>query len=930
MMKWSGSWSLGVARGGLALGFLALALGVAGSADAQDNPRGRIAGKVVASTTGELLAFTNIALYRGDASRDSLGSPLGGGTSTAEGTYRIEAPAGTYWLVASYVSYNKLYVKDVRVTAGDVLSLDLALDPEAIKIKEVEVTASALKSTVAALLSAQRQAPAVSDAISAEQIRLSPDANSSDALKRVTGLSIVDDKFVFVRGVTDRYSATTLNGTVVTGTDTDSDRRSFNFDLMPASLMANTVVMKTATPDQPGDFSGGLVQVNTLDLPDAFIAVAKVETGNDNVSSRTDIQAASGGSKDWTGKDDGSRALPSGLEGNDLAKALPNTWGTSGDESRVNQTYELAVGDRIHTGVGDIGFIASGTHKNTFKVEEFHQEPYGVGVEGDQSRLFVFDGARFKQRYLWGGLLNLSYHPSGKHTFRFENHYTRSAEDKVTQSTGVVTDSTRYQVIEWDQRALYLGQISGNHEFTELYGAALEWRASYSTSEGLEPDRKFAEYSRDPRGNYLLGENLRSWSTLDEDTHGAQASLAYPIGRAKASIGSLYSKRERNYGIDVYATDAGQLSSENRPLVTLPIDQIFAPENYGEDKFQFVPYSPLTGAYTGTQDLRSYFGMFEAPFALGGRTLRFAGGARAENSDQVVVSPKSAQDPTPQTARIDETDVLPSANLTYELTSTTNLRLGYFESVNRPEFREMANVAYIDFDANQGVVGNPELKRAQITNYDMRVEWFPSSDEVLAVSYFYKDLTDAIEEKLLPSPDRYVRTWFNSPQGENYGFEVDVRKGLGFAWDRLKNLSAQGNYTYVNSEVEYTRSFTDPSGNPITETKSRTMQGQAPYTINAGLSYSLPDIGLSMSLLYNRFGRRLDAVGDTRDEDVFEEPRDVLDFALTKQFYWRTRLKFSVKDMVADDYVYTFGNSGSTWESVKAGTTFAAALSFNL
>src|SRR5262245_10821 len=202
--KWNGS-GLGFARARLALGFLAivLALGVARSADAQGSPRGSIAGKVVASTTGELLSYANIALFRGDARRDSLGSPLGGATSTANGTYRIEAPAGTYLLVASYVSYNKLFVSEVHVTAGGVLPLDLALVPEAIKVKTVEITASAMRSTVSALLSEQRTAPTVSDGISAEQIRSSPDGNSSDALKRVTGLSIVENKFVFVRGVTD-------------------------------------------------------------------------------------------------------------------------------------------------------------------------------------------------------------------------------------------------------------------------------------------------------------------------------------------------------------------------------------------------------------------------------------------------------------------------------------------------------------------------------------------------------------------------------------------------------------------------------------------------------------------------------------------------------------------------------------------------------
>jgi hypothetical protein len=201
---------------------------------------------------------------------------------------------------------------------------------------------------------------------------------------------------------------------------------------------------------------------------------------------------------------------------------------------------------------------------------------------------------------------------------------------------------------------------------------------------------------------------------------------------------------------------------------------------------------------------------------------------------------------------------------------------------------------------------------------------------MVAVSYFYKGLTDAIEEQLLPSPDRYVRTWFNSPEGKNYGYEIEVRKNLGFAWHHLQNMTVQANYTHVSSEVEYTESFTDPTGNPITESKTRTMQGQAPYTVNTGLAYSLPNVGLSMSLLYSRFGRRLDAVGDTREEDIFEESRDVLDFALTQQIYQRTRLRFTAKDMIADDYVYTFGSSGSTWQSIKVGTTYAAALTVSL
>jgi TonB-dependent receptor len=312
------------------------------------------------------------------------------------------------------------------------------------------------------------------------------------------------------------------------------------------------------------------------------------------------------------------------------------------------------------------------------------------------------------------------------------------------------------------------------------------------------------------------------------------------------------------------------------------------------------------------------------------RGFRFAGGVRVEDSDQSVHTPKAVDDATIIVSHQQNTDALPSANLTCEVTKTSNIRLGYYKSVNRPEFRELANVAYLDFDRNQTVVGNSDLQRAVIKNYDVRVEWFPKPGEVLAASWFYKDLTDAIEEELIPSPDRYVRTWFNSPNGKNYGYEIEMRKSLGFLVGSLTNLVVQGNYTHVTSDVEYEDSYTDQAGNAHTNIKTRPLQGQAPYTVNAGLTYSVPEIGLSTSLLYNKFGRRLDAVGDSRDEDIYEESRDLLDFALTEQFTKWMRLKFTVKDMLAQDKVLTFGQSGSIWESVNTGTTYALSLSFSL
>jgi hypothetical protein len=915
----------GTAKGVFVISFM-LAIWAAGTATA-----GTIEGTIKDSKTGDALVGATVGIVNSNL----------GGVTDLDGKYRIiNVNPGIYSLRVSYTNYTQKVLPGVAVAGNDTTTMNISMDPVgdingAQHIDDTYVTGDRIRNNIVGELAARMKSAVSSDGLTQEQIRLSPDRDAGDALKRVTGLSVVDDKFVFVRGVTDRYNSTTLNGATVTGTDTDTDKKSFSFDLIPSSLIASTVVAKTATPDLPGDFSGGLVQVNTLDLPSKFMLTAGVEAASDNVSSNQDVRVAPGGGSDWKAKDDDSRALPSGKSGVDLAKALPNSWATSDDESNLNSNYGLAVGDKFSVGSGELGFIASGTYKNSFKIEEYHQAPTPPG----QGPIFEFDGKRYKEKYLWGGLANLGWHITDNHRISFENNYTRTADDKVTQAKGVAEsrDSTRAQSITWAQRDLYLGQLKGQHTLAFANGLDIKWRLTTSTSSAEEPDRKFAAYGRNARGYYLLGENYRTWSELGEDTRGGAVDFQYPVGEGFVKAGYAQNHRERDYHIDAFSTSTqGMDRKYANTLPILPIDQIFAPENYGKDTdgkqmLDFIPYTVLSGTYDGEQDLTAYYGMYDSPFRMRGRGFRFAGGLRVENSDQTVNGPKAADDPTLISSHSQVTDALPSANLTVEVTRTSNLRLGYYKSVNRPEIREQANVAYLDFDRNQTVVGNSDLKRAAIQNYDVRAEWFPKPGEVIAASYFYKGLTDAIEEQLLPSPDRYIRTWFNSPTGKNFGYEIELRKSLGFMTRTLENLVVQANYTHVDSEVEYTESYNDSVTNtPVYVTKTRPLQGQAPYTVNAGLTYSVPEIGLSTSLLFNRFGRRLDAVGDSRDEDTYEEPRNLLDFALTEQFTSWVRLKFTMKDLLADDKVLTYGNSGSTWERVNAGTTYALSLSFSL
>jgi hypothetical protein len=857
-------------------------------------------------------------------------------------------PAGTYSIRVSYMGYSAKVITGVEIKDGDATRLKIGIAPvdgastdDATRIDDTYVTAERVRNTNASILAERQRSAVIGDAISAEQISKSPDGTSGDALKRVTGLSVVDNKFVFIRGITDRYNTTTLNGVGVTSTDTDVDKKSFSFDLVPASLLANTVVVKTATPDLPGDFSGGMVQVNTLDFPSERVINVTASQSYDRSSTGKDFIATSGGGRDWLGFDDGYRDLPTGLEGRELAKALPNRWRTWNDQAPYNGSYALSYGDRHEIGgAQEVGYVASLVYKNEFSVEEYEQKPEFMGVP-----LFSLEGTRYVNEILWGALVNLNYKPGRDHKLSFKNNLNRSAEDKVSVQTGDMVSATDVtaQTIEWDERYLHLNQVGGEHAFGFAGDLSVEWKAYTSKSEAEEPDRKYVLYALDPRGNNLMKENFRTWSNLAEDTRGYNLDFTYPVGNARVKAGLYRDRRERDFAIDAFAT-TGPEDRRKTAIIADPIDRIFRPENYEPGLFKFEPITVFTGEYDGEHDLSAYYGMVDVPTRVFGQGLRIAGGARVEDSDQKVNTIKAVDDPVPFQARIDERDVLPSVNLTYQLTRRSNVRLAYYRSVNRPEFREMANVIYFDLDNNQLVQGNAALERAVIRNYDVRVEWFPGLGEVLAASYFYKDLKNAIEEELIPSPERYVRTWFNSENGRNFGYELEARQSLGFlgggmrklgAWmggtaDYTSNFTAIVNYTKVESEIEYVDEHTDADGNPIREIRTRMMQGQSPWMFNASLLFNEPRLDFSVNLLFNRFGRRLDAVGDERDQDVYEEPRDRWDLAFAKGITRWSRMKFTIKDMTADDEVLTSGPDGSVFERTKVGTTYSLSLSFNL
>ncbi len=876
-------------------------------------------GVVLDAASGEKLSAATVHV---------VGTSLGA-TTDLDGSFMVLfVPPGAYELRVSCEGYGTELVKGVEVGEKGIVEIEIKLERKSVqeyKIDDLVVSADRILSTEAAVLAERQLAATIGDAISVEMVAKSPDATSSDILKRVTGLSIVDNKFVFIRGVTDRYNGTTLNGVSVTSTDTDVDKKSFTFDIIPSNLIASTTVVKSATPDLPGDFSGGLVQIRTLEFPEERILKLSASSSYDGDVSTKGFLGSQGGDKDWLGYDDGSRSLPPGdLKGNDLARALPNSWTTRERTAPLNASYGVTYGD--HHGIGrmELGYVAALLYRSNYQTTAFEERPTYDGFP-----IFHFEGTRYKRSVLWGGLLDLNLKLSAANKVSFRNNYIQTGEEMVSVSGGLPASGeyTERQTIKWDERTLHLAQVSGSHTVTRLRNVGLEWRWYRSNSEAEEPDRRHVEFEQGVWRTFK--DNYRSWSAIDEQGRGFGLDLAVPVAGAKVKAGWLGESRDREFTIDAFSTDPSSVRNPNYELLVLPVGTVFSPENYGQNKFTFVPVTVFTGEYEADQRLSAWYAMLDAPLELARHRFRIAGGARVEDSKQSVETVKAIDDPSPFTARIDKKDVLPSVAFTYAPFSRLNLRLAYNHSVNRPEFREMANVLYYDLDRTQNVKGNPALKRAYIRNYDVRVEAFPNTGEVLAVSYFYKDLEDAIEERLVPTPERYMRTWFNSPDGKNYGWEFEVRKSLGFVTKYLERFSVAGNYTRVTSAVEYEDARTDALGNAVITTATRVMQGQAPWTANLSLLFSEPYWGTSVNVLFNKVGRRIDAVGDTRDEDVYEEPREVVDLAINQRVFERWDVKFSARNIGASDQTYTSGPLRETFATLSRGKSYSVSLSFN-
>ncbi|MCI0449905.1 MAG: TonB-dependent receptor [Chlorobi bacterium] len=900
---------------------------------------GKVIGKVYDGSSGSPLPD---AVLR-------IASVPKGTTSDLDGNFAFEnIETGEHTVTASYIGYVPQSI-NVKVKQGEVVNVSLILKPEGTMTDTLLIEAERIQNNEAALLLQQQKAENIQDGISSQQIKRTADATSSDVLKRVVGVSIVDNKFVFVRGTNERYSSTTLNGVILPSTD--PDKKAFSFDLFPSNLLENIVISKSYTPDQIGNFSGGLVQVTTKEFPDKFSLNFSTSGSYNSSTTGEDFLTYNAGETRIlffnSGRDDGTRELPNIIPNapvissnfsrqqlKTFSRAFVNNWSQEEKSAPVNGGFQLSIGNNLTIGkTSNFGFFGAYTYNNGFSTKQTERQTFTTDNQIDSK----YKGTQSEYSVLWGGLLNLSFRAGENNKFSFKNTYVLSSEDETEYQEGFYTVQTQDRKLystKFIERDMLSSQLSGEHFISRLGKLRISWKGSYSESDRNEPDYKTIRYQREIGTDMPFFASIstvpnsagggRFFSTLKDIIRSLETNFELsfrPVKKieVKSKFGVFYNRSTRDFTARLFAPILADPNSYQ--LTFLSIDSLFLPENIDTNKFLYDEITRPSDTYAGIDNLAAGYLMFDIPLGK----LRTVIGARLESNLNKLNSIDQIGNPVNRS--VNKNDILPSVNLTYALSDKMNLRASYYQSISRPEFREIAPFSFFDFQELIFNIGNPELERNIIRNYDLRYEFFPNAGEIISLSAFYKKFDSPIEEVFLPNSggDNRIKSYMNAKSGaNNYGVEIEARKNLGFINKFLKYFSVNTNISFINSKVDLSG-----LGSTVTSLERR-LQGQSPYTINAGLYYDNYDIGTSVNLSYNRFGKRISEVGLEGISDIEENGRDVVDLTLIQRLFKNFEVKFSIKDIIAQDYLFTQVIEGKEeiYKRYNAGTGYSISLSF--
>lgn len=866
---------------------------------------GKIAGKVVDKKSGETLIGLTVG----------IDGTTKGASTDIEGRFVIgNLTNGKYNVTFRYIGYQTKNITGVEVKDGAVTNLNIVMEESAQQaLNEVVVTASYSRATVGSLYAQQKSSVSVSDGISSETIKKSPDRSTGEVLKRVSGTSIQDNKFVIVRGLSDRYNSTLLNNAPLPSSE--PDRKAFSFDIIPSNLIDQIVINKTASADLPADFAGGVIQIKTKDFPTQKVLDLNYSIGYNTISTFKDFKSGEKGKYDFLGFDDGLRKLPSSFpvdrrafvnlsldQKASVTRDLNNSWGVNDRGNAIpSQNIQMVYGNSFSLkNDRKFGLITSFSYRNSMNYNEQRRADYAeLTRTSSNDYTFDYNDDIYINSTNVGALANFAY-SYNKSKIGFKNLFNRFFDDKYTSRTGFSFEDPDFEQknsqFELIPKSLFNSILEGEHVFGKK-NLKFDWNTSFSNSSKSQPDLRRIYYTRPlgsnnefdaavPVGSGSPKNAGRFYSELQDLIYGASTNLTVPIETFKLKqtlkVGTWTNYKTRNFNTRQFGYIIPRPSNAAQNLLRLPQDKIFAAENINPDGFVIDEITENKDSYDASGFLNAGYLMLTSEIS---KKLKFNYGLRVESYIEKLNSVDL------NTPKVDNTylDFLPSANLIYSVTEKSNLRFSYSNTIARAEFRELAPFSFFDFETNNVIIGNPDLRRTRIDNYDLRFEFFPASGQIISISTFYKDFKNPIEQIFNTGSTAASKTlsYRNANSSTLYGVEFEVRENLGFigSAEWLDKFTAYTNFALIKSDVKLDRAQF-PNNND-----SRALQGQSPYLINGGLQYSSDK--WSVNALYNRIGRRINIVGfgqfvnnefQADYPDIYENPRDVIDFQISRSF----------------------------------------------
>ncbi len=876
-----------------------------------------------------------------------------GATTNELGEYSFNIIAHAYRFIVSFFGYQTQYI-EVDLTGKEEFELNVALELSVAAIKGVTVTAQRNKATEESVIMDVKKAQTVASGVSSATIEKTQDGDAAEVVKRIPGVTLMDGRFIIIRGLTERYNNTWLNHGVTPSSESNS--RAFSFDFIPSGMIENILVYKNLSPDMPADFAGGFIKIQTKEMPTQIGFTVGYNIGFNTSSSLQSYRTYSSNAADVFALGAFSRNIPASFPSNlnkvdlatatEQAKQLPNNWAINNRIAAPNQSISLGYSNTKKVKRSNIAHILNfsyGYQEDSYNMSNNMFSIYDIENQ-ESTYLKKFNDTTYTAQ----AKINLGYNfsaftPFGK--FRFKNLFQNVGTNRTVFRAGeefVNGYIVKNQEFYYQNRLMYAGQLETTHDIIPKI-SQINWTLGYGYTNNNEPDRRIMEsyMNTDPSseyfGMYRTMDNYvrRYWQKLTENNVSFRLDYKHDFYwltfKNYIKAGYYNEFKSRNFDARNFTYKKNNLNN-NLPneYYYYSYEEMFDLQYMRPNGFYLVENTGKSDSYTSSRMINAGFAMANFDFF----NVNINGGIRMEAANTKLDSYESDG---VKPVNIDNTNIdwFPSINASYTMKEKHVIRAAYAKTINRPEFREIAPYVFYDFEAFSNFEGNPNLLDASIHNIDLRYEFYPEKGETVSIGAFYKKFFNPIEVTYFEVGGQYQYTYMNAHEALSYGVEIDVRKSLDFI--KLKHFSLVLNASFIASEVIF------PEDELVQQ--NRPMQGQSPYIINAGLYYDNDKIDLSFSVLYNVLGKRIMAIGQVNQDanqnipNTYLMPRHSLDAFIQKKID-KVSVSLGAKNILNQKEKYmqfgeyqvgneNTGNYEQTTQLIQSGIQIQVGVSYN-